>query len=108
MRFHVRKRRQAPAVIIVALVTTLLVVGIKESANFNNIIVLVKVAVVLLFVLLILPANIGQAKKKSKFSGILSNSAGINRLSLARLALFAAATSASLLNVITATLLVRE
>jgi len=48
------------------------------------------VTVVLLFVLASLPSQIGQAKKKSKFSGILSNSAGINRLSLARLALFAA------------------
>src|SRR5881409_841192 len=36
-----------PAVVIIALVTTLLVIGIKESANFNNIIVFVKVAVVL-------------------------------------------------------------
>jgi len=48
------------------------------------------VFVVLLFVLTFLPAAIGQAKKKAKFSGILSNSSGINRLSLARLALFAA------------------
>jgi len=39
-----------PAVIIVAIVTTLLVVGIKESARFNNLIVCVKVAVVLLFI----------------------------------------------------------
>jgi len=39
-----------PAVIIIFVVTTLLVVGIKESANFNNIIVMVKVAVVLLFI----------------------------------------------------------
>src|SRR5688500_5982278 len=39
-----------PAVIIIALVTTLLVVGIKESANFNNVIVFIKVAVVLLFI----------------------------------------------------------
>jgi APA family basic amino acid/polyamine antiporter len=39
-----------PAVIIIALVTALLVVGIKESANFNNAIVFVKVAVVLLFI----------------------------------------------------------
>jgi len=39
-----------PAVFIIAVVTTLLVVGIKESANFNNVIVLVKVAVVLLFI----------------------------------------------------------
>lgn len=48
------------------------------------------VIVVLLFVLTTLPANIGQAKTKAAFSGVLSNSAGINRLSLARLALFAA------------------
>ena len=39
-----------PAVIIIGLVTTLLVIGIKESANFNNVIVMVKVAVVLLFI----------------------------------------------------------
>ncbi len=37
-----------------------------------------------------MPAAIGQAKKKPRFCGILSNSSGINRLSLARLALFAA------------------
>ena len=48
------------------------------------------VLVVLLFVLVALPAHIGQAKKKAPFSGILSNSSGINRLSLARMALFAA------------------
>jgi APA family basic amino acid/polyamine antiporter len=39
-----------PAVIIIALVTTLLVVGIKESANVNSVIVIIKVAVVLLFI----------------------------------------------------------
>ena len=38
-----------PAVIIIFIVTTLLVIGIKESATFNNIIVFVKVGVVLLF-----------------------------------------------------------
>src|SRR4029077_9177212 len=48
------------------------------------------VLVVLVFVLGALPVSIGQAKKKAAFSGILSNSSGINRLSLARLALFAA------------------
>ncbi len=48
------------------------------------------VLVVLILVLSALPASIGQAKKKPKFSGSLSNSSGINRLSLARLALFAA------------------
>jgi APA family basic amino acid/polyamine antiporter len=39
-----------PAVFIVAMVTTLLVVGIRESAKFNNIIVLIKVVVILLFI----------------------------------------------------------
>src|SRR4051812_29097827 len=48
------------------------------------------VLLVLVVVLSLLPASIGQAKKKARFSGILSNSSGINRLSLARLALFAA------------------
>ncbi len=50
-----------PAVVIIAIVTTLLVIGIKESANVNNGIVIVKVAVVLLFIALaakaINPAN---------------------------------------------------
>ena len=40
-----------PAVLIIAVVTVLLVVGIKESAGFNNVIVFVKLAVVLLFIL---------------------------------------------------------
>src|SRR5438094_7639834 len=40
-----------PAVIIIAIVTTLLVIGIKESANVNNVIVFVKVAVVVLFII---------------------------------------------------------
>ena len=39
-----------PAIFIVVLMTTLLVVGIKESAKFNNIIVLIKVTVILLFI----------------------------------------------------------
>jgi APA family basic amino acid/polyamine antiporter len=47
---HVTAIFNLPAVIIIFIVTTLLVVGIKESANFNNIIVFVKVAVVLLFI----------------------------------------------------------
>jgi len=62
-----------PAVFIIFVVTTLLVVGIKESANFNNFIVLVKVAVVLLFIVgaahaistanwhPFIPANTGQS-----------------------------------------------
>ncbi len=48
------------------------------------------VLIVLLFVLAFLPAAIGQAKKKAPFTGIFSNSQAINRLSVARLALFAA------------------
>jgi len=39
-----------PAIFIVGLMTTLLVIGIKESAKFNNIIVLIKVTVILLFI----------------------------------------------------------
>ncbi|HYC33168.1 MAG TPA: amino acid permease, partial [Gemmatimonadales bacterium] len=50
-----------PAVVIIAVVTTLLVVGIRESANVNNAIVIVKVAVVVLFIVLaaraVNPAN---------------------------------------------------
>ena len=39
-----------PAMFIVAIITTLLVIGISESAKFNNVIVVVKVAVILLFI----------------------------------------------------------
>ena len=39
-----------PAVVLVVLLTILLVVGIKESARFNNLIVFVKVAIVLLVI----------------------------------------------------------
>lgn len=39
-----------PAMFIVALMSTLLVIGIRESANVNNIIVIVKVTVILLFI----------------------------------------------------------
>src|ERR671937_2728279 len=39
-----------PAVIIIAVITLLLVIGIRESAVVNNLIVFVKVAVVLLFI----------------------------------------------------------
>lgn len=48
------------------------------------------VFVVLLGVVAALPGHLGQAKTKAASAGILSNSRGINRLSLARLALFAA------------------
>lgn len=39
-----------PAILIIALITALLIQGVKESARLNNIIVAVKVAVVLMFV----------------------------------------------------------
>jgi APA family basic amino acid/polyamine antiporter len=39
-----------PAMALIALITALLVIGIKESARFNNIIVYVKVAIVLLVI----------------------------------------------------------
>lgn len=39
-----------PAVIIVAVVTTLLVVGVRESAGFNNVIVAIKLAVIMIFI----------------------------------------------------------
>jgi APA family basic amino acid/polyamine antiporter len=53
---HVTTIFNLPAVFIIFVVTTLLVIGIKESANFNNLIVVVKVAVVLLFILGAAPA----------------------------------------------------
>ncbi len=40
-----------PAAFIILLITTLLIIGIRESANFNNFIVLVKVGVVILFII---------------------------------------------------------
>jgi predicted MFS family arabinose efflux permease len=48
------------------------------------------VFIVLALVMIFLPASIGQAKSEPKFSGAFSNSSAINRLSAARLALFAA------------------
>jgi basic amino acid/polyamine antiporter, APA family len=40
-----------PAVLIVLIATTILVVGIRESAKVNNLIVILKIAVVLLFII---------------------------------------------------------
>jgi basic amino acid/polyamine antiporter, APA family len=39
-----------PAMFIVALLSTLLVIGIRESANFDNIMVITKVSVIILFI----------------------------------------------------------
>src|SRR5438093_1603765 len=49
-RGHVTGIFNLPAIVIIAIITTLLVIGIKESANVDNVIVFVKVAVVLLFI----------------------------------------------------------
>lgn len=47
---HVTAIVNLPAMFIIALLTLLLVIGIRESANFNNIMVIVKVAVIILFI----------------------------------------------------------
>ena len=39
-----------PAICIILIVTALLIIGIKESASFNNVIVVIKLAVILLFI----------------------------------------------------------
>ncbi len=47
---HVTAILNLPAMFIVAAITVLLVIGIKESAGFNNIMVMIKVFVILLFI----------------------------------------------------------
>jgi len=76
-----------PAVLVVAAASALLVVGIKESANVNNIIVIVKVMVVILFIVFavshivpsnwtpFIPPNTG-ARENFGFSGVMAG-AGI-------------------------------
>jgi len=71
-----------PAAFIIVLITTLLIIGIRESANFNNFVVLVKVGVVVVFILVgalyvnrsywhpFLPANEGTFGEFG-FSGVL-------------------------------------
>jgi APA family basic amino acid/polyamine antiporter len=71
-----------PAAFIVLFITTMLIIGIRESANFNSFIVLVKVGVVLLFIIFgvmyvhranwhpFLPANQGTFGEFG-FSGVL-------------------------------------
>ena len=77
-----------PAIFIVALLSALLVIGIKESAGFNNIIVAVKVTVILLFIGFglsfidtsnwhpFIPPNAGEFGKFG-FSGVLRGAAVI-------------------------------
>jgi basic amino acid/polyamine antiporter, APA family len=47
---HLTAILNLPAMFIVAIVTILLVIGIKESANVNNIMVIIKVFVIILFI----------------------------------------------------------
>ena len=75
-----------PAVVIIALVTTLLVIGIKESATVNNVIVFIKVGVVLLFIIFaaqainpdnwhpFIPPNTGDPQHYG-FSGVMAGAA---------------------------------
>jgi APA family basic amino acid/polyamine antiporter len=52
---HVTAIINVPAMFIVALVTALLVIGIRESARVNDVIVLIKVAIVVTFIIVGLP-----------------------------------------------------
>ena len=45
-----------PAILVIVAITCLLVIGIRESARFNNIIVAVKLTVIVLFIVLAFPA----------------------------------------------------
>ncbi|HLP73422.1 MAG TPA: amino acid permease [Bacteroidales bacterium] len=47
---HITCVLNVPAMFIVALLSTLLVIGIRESANFNNIMVITKVSVIIVFI----------------------------------------------------------
>jgi len=47
---HITAVLNLPAMFIIAAITVLLIVGIKESASFNNIMVIIKVFVILLFI----------------------------------------------------------
>ncbi|MEI6764815.1 MAG: amino acid permease [Bacteroidota bacterium] len=49
---HVTCILNVPAMFIIAVLTLLLVVGIKESARFNNIMVITKVCVIILFIII--------------------------------------------------------
>lgn len=57
-----------PAVIVVAFVTTLLVIGTKESATFNAVLVLIKVAALTLFIAVTLPMISGHAANFQPFT----------------------------------------
>jgi APA family basic amino acid/polyamine antiporter len=82
-----------PAVIIVALVTTLLVIGTKESATFNAILVCIKVAALTLFVLVTVPMISGHTANFHPFAprgwGSPLSSSGVGVLGAAASIFFA-------------------
>src|SRR3982751_3370795 len=57
-----------PAVLIVGFVTTLLVIGTKESATFNAVLVVIKVMALLLFVAVTLPMLTGHTENFHPFT----------------------------------------
>jgi APA family basic amino acid/polyamine antiporter len=57
-----------PAVLVVAVVTTLLVIGTKESANVNAVLVLIKVSALTLFLIVTLPMISGNAGNFEPFA----------------------------------------
>ena len=57
-----------PAVIVVGFVTTLLVIGTKESATFNAVLVVIKVTALTLFLIITLPMVSGHAENFHPFA----------------------------------------
>jgi basic amino acid/polyamine antiporter, APA family len=57
-----------PAVIVVAFVTTLLVIGTKESATFNAVLVVIKICALTLFLIITLPMVSGHAENFQPFA----------------------------------------
>jgi len=82
-----------PAVLITALVTTLLVIGTKESATFNAVLVCIKVAALTLFVLVTVPMISGHTQNFHPFTprgwGSPFSSAGVGVLGAAASIFFA-------------------
>jgi APA family basic amino acid/polyamine antiporter len=57
-----------PAVLVTALVTTLLVIGTKESATFNAVLVAIKIAALTLFIVITLPLVTGHMNNFHPFT----------------------------------------
>ncbi|MGE5722407.1 MAG: amino acid permease [Sphingomonadales bacterium] len=82
-----------PAVLIVGFVTALLVIGTKESATFNAVLVVIKVAALILFVAVTLPMVSGHAQNFHPFTprgwGSPLSSSGVGVLGAAASIFFA-------------------